>query len=231
MEVAEEYDARPQTLALAVNYMDRTLEGMPVEKSSLQLLAIVCMLIACKIEETDPPSVADIIFICDNSYEKCEVYEMETRVLVQLDFRLTYPTHFNVVSYIANSMQCSSKRVTAIAEFAAHVALMDAQLAAQRAGVVALGCVLVAMKIEGLDGSCLDECPGSELEKCGKEAGLAALRVFEVWCKLRRKHRASQSRWIFLRWPNIAERFAAVADGAADSNARKKKRVVKKLCK
>ena len=46
VQVAEEYRLVPDTLYLTVNYIDRYLSGNEINRQRLQLLAVVCMLIA-----------------------------------------------------------------------------------------------------------------------------------------------------------------------------------------
>lgn len=46
VEVAEEYGLRPQTLFLAIDYLDRYLTLRHVARQSLQLVGITCMFIA-----------------------------------------------------------------------------------------------------------------------------------------------------------------------------------------
>lgn len=46
VEVAEEYRLVPETLYLAVNYIDRFLQQVPVNRGKLQLVGVTCMLIA-----------------------------------------------------------------------------------------------------------------------------------------------------------------------------------------
>ena len=55
VEVAEEYRLEAETLFLAVNYIDRFLSYVPVNRSKLQLVGVTCMLIASKYEEIHPP--------------------------------------------------------------------------------------------------------------------------------------------------------------------------------
>jgi len=46
LQVAEEYRLSPETLYLAVNYVDRYLTGNAINKQNLQLLGVTCMMIA-----------------------------------------------------------------------------------------------------------------------------------------------------------------------------------------
>lgn len=46
VEVAEEYQLKPQTLFLTINYIDRFLSFMSVRRGKLQLVGAACMLVA-----------------------------------------------------------------------------------------------------------------------------------------------------------------------------------------
>jgi len=67
-EVAHKFKLLPETLFLAINYMDRFLSQVNVVKGDLQLVLVTALEIASKYEEIYPPSLEDYIFICDNAY-------------------------------------------------------------------------------------------------------------------------------------------------------------------
>ncbi|KAB1221016.1 Cyclin-A1-3 [Morella rubra] len=92
VEVAEEYRLLPDTLFLAVNYIDRYLSGNSVKRQRLQLLGVACMMIAAKYEEICAPNVDEFCYITDHTYEKQEVFQMESAVLNYLKFEMTAPT-------------------------------------------------------------------------------------------------------------------------------------------
>ncbi|XP_028403157.1 G2/mitotic-specific cyclin-A-like [Dendronephthya gigantea] len=92
VEVAEEYRLSPDTLYLAVNYIDRFLSSMVVLRKKLQLVGTACMLIASKLEEIYPPEVAEFVYITDDTYSDKEVRKMENLVLKVLAFDLCVPT-------------------------------------------------------------------------------------------------------------------------------------------
>ena len=73
VEVAEEYKLASETLYLCANYIDRYLSRKIVARGHLQLLGIVCMLIASKFEEVYAPAVDEFVYISDNTYSKEEV--------------------------------------------------------------------------------------------------------------------------------------------------------------
>ena len=46
VDVSVHFEVMSETLHLAVNYIDRTLASMQIEKSKLQLVGVACMKIA-----------------------------------------------------------------------------------------------------------------------------------------------------------------------------------------
>ena len=73
VEVAEEYKLSPQTLYVAVSYIDRFLTEMGVQRGKLQLLGVTCMLLAAKYEEVYPPAIEEFVYITDNTYTRDQV--------------------------------------------------------------------------------------------------------------------------------------------------------------
>ena len=92
VEVAEEYRLSSETLYLSINYIDRYLAVVPIEKAQLQLVGVAAMLIASKYEEIYPPQCDEFVYISDNTYTRDQIFAMETNILVTLDFALTVPT-------------------------------------------------------------------------------------------------------------------------------------------
>jgi cyclin A len=95
VEVAEEYGLRPQTLFLAIDYLDRYLTLRHVARQSLQLIGITCMFIAAKYEEIYPPTLDDFVFITDNTYKREMIISCERDILIALEFKLTVATPFH----------------------------------------------------------------------------------------------------------------------------------------
>lgn len=92
VEVAQEYKLEEQTLYLTINYIDRFLSFMSVQRSKLQLVGAACMLVAAKFEEIYPPEVKEFVYITDDTYTAKQVLKMEHLVLKTLSFDLSVPT-------------------------------------------------------------------------------------------------------------------------------------------
>ncbi|CAL5203899.1 unnamed protein product [Lathyrus oleraceus] len=114
VEVAEEYRLLPDTLFLAVNYLDRYLSGKAMNRQRLQLLGVSCMMIAAKYEEICSPKVEEFCYVTDDTYSKEQMLEMESSVLNFLKFEMTAPT-----------TRCFLRRFITVAQQTCEVPLMQ----------------------------------------------------------------------------------------------------------
>jgi cyclin D2 len=73
LEVCEEQQCQAEVFPLAVNYLDRFLSRVNIEKSQFQLLAAVCLFLASKFKETCPLPAENIVIYTDNSISTYEL--------------------------------------------------------------------------------------------------------------------------------------------------------------
>ena len=66
-EVTEDQKCQPEVFGLAVNYLDRFLSRIPIQKSQFQLLACVCIFIASKFKENQPLCAEKLVIYTDFS--------------------------------------------------------------------------------------------------------------------------------------------------------------------
>lgn len=91
-EVHSRFKLQEETLFLTVNLVDRFLQVRAVDRSKLQLIGCVAMLLAAKYEEIYVPEVDDFVHISDHAYRREEVIHMESYMLSTLGFHLTVPS-------------------------------------------------------------------------------------------------------------------------------------------
>ncbi|KAF3332143.1 cyclin-D2-1-like isoform X1 [Carex littledalei] len=103
----------PVTAYLAVNYMDRffSLHRLLEEKDwGMQLLAVTCLSLAMKMEETFIPSLLDLQ--ADSGefvFEAKTIQRLELLVLAALDWRLRSVTPFEFIEFFAYKADPSGK--------------------------------------------------------------------------------------------------------------------------
>lgn len=73
VEVGQEYDFQEGTIFVAVGFLDRFLGKMSVARSKLQLVGTTAVYIAAKLQEVNPPTIADVVSITDETYSKDQV--------------------------------------------------------------------------------------------------------------------------------------------------------------
>lgn len=95
VEVSQEYRLDPQTLYMAVSYIDRFLSEMSVQRGKLQLVGVTSMLLAAKYEEIYPPAVDEFVYITDNTYTRDQILKMEHLILKVLKFDMGGVTAFS----------------------------------------------------------------------------------------------------------------------------------------
>jgi cyclin A len=127
VEVAEEYKLSNETLHLACNYIDRFLSRCSVSKKNLQLLGVVCLLVASKYEEKYPPHVDEFVYITDNTYTKEQVLSMEMLVMKVLKFSFTAASSYQFASIFV-SWGNLSEVVKSISFFLCDLSLVDFSL-------------------------------------------------------------------------------------------------------
>ncbi|OQU89444.1 hypothetical protein SORBI_3002G190700 [Sorghum bicolor] len=107
LKVQEYYGFLPLTAYLAVNYMDRflSLHRLPQEEDgwAMQLLAVTCLSLAAKMEETLVPSLLDLQVEGTSRYDfdPGTVGRMELIVLTALNWRLRSVTPFTFIDFFA----------------------------------------------------------------------------------------------------------------------------------
>lgn len=92
VEVQLKFKLTPDTLYLTVNIIDRFLKENEVIRQNFQLVGATCILIASKYEEIHPVKLRNLVYICNGSYSKEKILNMESKILNAMNFRITAPT-------------------------------------------------------------------------------------------------------------------------------------------
>jgi hypothetical protein len=101
MEVCSEFMLKRETFHMAVNHLDRFLMSYgPVQKNEFQLVGLVSMYIASKIEEIFPPKLEDWVKSADEGYSQKAIKSMEVFMLRHIRWTVLPPTPFNYLNWL-----------------------------------------------------------------------------------------------------------------------------------
>ncbi|KAG8642750.1 hypothetical protein MANES_12G115800v8 [Manihot esculenta] len=113
LKVQAYYHFRPETACLSVNYLDRFLSFHTLPEAGkgwpLQLLAVACLSIAAKMEETNVPLLLDLQILEPRFlFKPSTVQRMEILVMARLKWRLHIITPFDFLHYFIEKLSCPS---------------------------------------------------------------------------------------------------------------------------
>uniref|UniRef100_A0A0A9FBX5 Uncharacterized protein n=1 Tax=Arundo donax TaxID=35708 RepID=A0A0A9FBX5_ARUDO len=127
LKVQEYYGFLPLTAYLAVNYMDRflSLHRLPQEHGwAMQLLAVTCLSLAAKMEETLVPSLLDLqVEGTRYVFEPGTIGRMELLVLTALNWRLRSVTPFTFIDFFACKVDPGGRHTRCLIDRATQVIL------------------------------------------------------------------------------------------------------------
>jgi len=107
-EVCEEFDVGMFSYIRSQGILDRFLSNKTLPLKSLQLLGITSLWISCKIEEMCSPTSSDMVYICDNTYDRDDIVDMEKKILRKLDLDVYFPTTIDYLSLFSKRLNLSS---------------------------------------------------------------------------------------------------------------------------
>lgn len=144
VDVGLEYRIVPETLHLAVSYLDRYLSVTPVLRSKLQLVGITAMVLASKYEEIYPPSLDEFCYITDNTFTKEEILQCERDMLRVLNFELTVPTARVFLKRYLRAAQADSK-TEYLASYFVELSMLDYRMLNYLPSCIASSAVFLAL--------------------------------------------------------------------------------------
>ncbi|KAL9275601.1 Cyclin-D4-1-like protein [Drosera capensis] len=102
-KVHSHFNFGPQCACLSVNYLDRFLSAYEIPKGkawTMQLLAVTCVSLAAKVEETDVPPPLDLQIVGSKFiFEAKMIQRMELLVLSTLKWRMHSVTPFSFIDH------------------------------------------------------------------------------------------------------------------------------------
>jgi hypothetical protein len=155
LEFEEEFDITQDTIAAAVNYMDRYLSQVSTKRSLLQLLAISAILVASKLHEAFPLRVSELRELADGTYQESDIKLMELELLRVIQWQLHPVTPQAVMShlvlFVEDAATCCSVFEDAVTFL--DVALPEYEFLTFHPSAQAAASILCAFETSGLAGA------------------------------------------------------------------------------
>ncbi|KAL5119869.1 B-type cyclin [Pleosporales sp. CAS-2024a] len=124
VQVHNRFTLLPETLFLAVNYVDRFLSCKVVSLGKLQLVGATALFVAAKYEEINCPSVQEIVYMVDGAYTADEVLKAERFMLSMLQFELGWPGPMSFLRRISKADDYDLETRT-LAKYFLEITIMD----------------------------------------------------------------------------------------------------------
>ncbi|EEA29019.1 B-type cyclin [Talaromyces marneffei ATCC 18224] len=124
VQVHHRFSLLPETLFLAVNYIDRFLSCKIVSLGKLQLVGATAIFIAAKYEEINCPSIHEIVYMVDRGYTADEILKAERFMLSMLQFELGWPGPMSFLRRISKADDYDLDTRT-LAKYFLEVTIMD----------------------------------------------------------------------------------------------------------
>ncbi|KAI1801038.1 cyclin-like protein [Daldinia bambusicola] len=148
IQVHTRFGLLPETLFLAVNYIDRFLSVKIVSIGKLQLVGATALLLAAKYEEINCPSVQEIVYMVDGGYSQEEVLKAERFMLSMLNFALGWPGPMSFLRRISKADDYDSE-IRTVAKYFLEVTVMDERFVSSPPSYVAAGAQCLSRMILG----------------------------------------------------------------------------------
>merc|ERR1712129_179506 len=150
LEVCEDQQCQPEVFFLSVNYLDRFLSTVNINKNQFQLCAAVCILLASKFSQVVPITTEKLVIYTDNSVTVEELRQWEIKILNVLQWELSSVTAHGFLEHFIPGLCLSSKvninKVRRLAETIAAMAATEYQFILAKPSVIAAAALAAAVK-------------------------------------------------------------------------------------
>lgn len=148
IEVHSSLRLLPETLFLAINFMDRFLSRRVCNLSKFQLVGLAALFVASKTEEITCPSISGFMKMTDGAFQETEMLHAEQYMLQILDFDIWAPGPLTFIRRISKIDEYNYENRT-LAKFFAEVALLDHMFLKFPPSLIAAASMFLARRLHG----------------------------------------------------------------------------------
>ena len=144
VRVHQRFGLLPETLFLAVNYIDRFLSVKTVSLHKLELVGATAIFVAAKYEEFNCPSVQEIVLMTNQGYTVQEVLKAERSMLSMLQFELGWPGPMSFLRRISTFNEDYELDTQTLSKYFLEVTIIDERFVGSTPSFLAAGAYCLA---------------------------------------------------------------------------------------
>merc|ERR1711862_1060624 len=150
LEVCEDQQCKSEVFFLSINYLDRFLSRVNIQKEQFQLCASVCILLASKFSQVVPISTDKLVIYTDSSVTAQELRQWEIKILNVLQWELSSVTSHSFLQHYIHGLEnkINIEKVRNHAESIAAMAATEYAFICAKQSVLAAAALSVAVKEE-----------------------------------------------------------------------------------
>jgi len=145
-DVCRKYRAIPECFQETVNLFDRynsnNLNSKNLE-NEYQCIIICCYFIVSKNRETNPVSMEDLLYVCDDKYNMKDVNKLEKDILITLGYNINYSSILEFIRWL-NPIYINNDMVYVITRYLADVCYLSSISLNYTASKMGSACVFLA---------------------------------------------------------------------------------------
>ncbi|MFH4976076.1 hypothetical protein AB6A40_002785 [Gnathostoma spinigerum] len=151
VEVQENFELNHETLYLAVKLTDLYLStAADVPRDRLQLIASTAILISSKFDERSPPLIDDFLYICEDSFDREVVINMEQEMLKAVGFDLGSPLSYRYLRRYAKVTKTDMATLT-LARYILETSLMFYEYIRISDSLLGAAAFMLALRMKGIE--------------------------------------------------------------------------------
>uniref|UniRef100_W8BG46 G2/mitotic-specific cyclin-B n=2 Tax=Ceratitis capitata TaxID=7213 RepID=W8BG46_CERCA len=146
-EVHFQFHLTPETFQMTVAIIDRYLQEVnDTKRTHLQLVGVTALFIAAKYEELVPPSIADFVYITDNTYTAKQIIQMELKIIKILECNLSRPLPIHFLRRFSKAANVEDIH-HAMAKYFLELTSVEYDLAAYKPSEIAASSLFLALHL------------------------------------------------------------------------------------
>lgn len=146
-EVHFQFHLTPETFQMTVAIIDRYLQEVKdTKRTHLQLVGVTALFIAAKYEELVPPSIADFVYITDDTYNSKQIVQMELKIIKTLECNLSRPLPIHFLRRFSKAAKVEDIH-HAMAKYFLELTSIEYDLAAYKPSEIAAASLFLALHL------------------------------------------------------------------------------------